>query len=125
MKLLLDKHVLLWWLDSPALLSADAQAAIADRANEVLISAAVAWEISIKQSIGKLTVRGDIEQAIQSAGFNSLPMMPSHAWGVKVLAMIHRDPFDRLLISQAIAENATIVTRDAEFGKYPVAVLPA
>jgi len=123
MKLLLDTHIVLWWLDDPALLSKDARDAIADPANEVLVSAVVAWEIAIKRGLGKLTAPADFDVAIQSAGFAMLPVTVAHALATELLPPHHRDPFDRMLVAQAQIENCTIVTRDPVLAQYGVATI--
>lgn len=125
MKLVIDTHVLLWWLDDPALLSLAARSAIADPANEVLVSAAVVWEIVIKSGLGKLAIPPDLDAVIVKSGFVHLPMTAAHALAITQLPPIHRDPFDRMLVSQAIAEGAQLVSRDALVARYPVACLEA
>lgn len=99
MKLLLDTHVVLWWLDDPNQLSDDARDAIAEPANQVFVSSVVAWEIAIKRSIGKPTAPADIASAIVDSGFDELPVRSDHAWAVESLPNHHRDPFDRMLIA--------------------------
>ena len=112
MKLLLDTHCLLWWLDDPSLILGHTRTLISDPRNDIFISAAVIWEIAIKQSIGKLTVIGDVDLCIAKSNFKRLPISFEHAWITKQLPMIHKDPFDRMMIAQAMVESATIVTRD-------------
>jgi PIN domain nuclease of toxin-antitoxin system len=123
-RLLLDTHALLWWLADEDL-TAPARDAIADPANLVVVSAASAWEISIKKALGKLTAPDDLEQQVQAGGFTALPISIAHAIAAGRLARHHEDPFDRMLIAQAIAEGLTIVTRDERFDDYGVALLPA
>lgn len=125
MKLLLDTHVLLWWLDSPTGLSTQAKRAIGDRANIIYISAAVAWEIAIKRSLGKLHTPKNLEAIIDENDFVTLPVSLVHALGVEDLPNHHQDPFDRLLISQALIEGLTIVTRDPNIQRYAVPCLLA
>lgn len=120
MKLLLDTHCLLWWLDDPSVIAVPTRKLISDPRNDIFISAAVIWEIAIKQSIGKLTVIGDVDLCIAKSNFNRLPIAFEHAWFTKKLPMIHKDPFDRILIAQAMVESATIVTRDANIPLYGV-----
>ncbi len=124
MRLLLDTHALLWWLANEGL-STEAQDAIADPANLVAVSAASAWEISIKRSLGKLEAPDDLEHQVRTGGFLELPISIGHAAAAGGLARHHDDPFDRMLIAQALAEGLTIVTRDKRFTDYGVALLPA
>ena len=120
MNLLLDTHVLLWWLDDPALLSETAESAIRDPDNNILVSAATIWEIVIKKGIGKLDAPGDLDEALRDCGFASLPVTVQHALAVGSLPSHHRDPFDRMLVAQAIAEGLTVVSRDADVLRYPI-----
>lgn len=124
MRLLLDTHPLLWWL-ADAGLSAPARDAIAEPANLVVVSAASAWEISIKKALGKLAAPDDLEHQVRAGGFEPLPVTIAHAVAAGQLARHHEDPFDRMLIAQALAERLTIVTRDKRFDDYGVALLPA
>jgi PIN domain nuclease of toxin-antitoxin system len=91
----------------------------------VYVSAASAWEIAIKTSLGRLTTHRCIVEAVGESGFEELPIRLLHAEGVQELPWHHRDPFDRLLIAQAVAERLTLVTRDRVFGKYDVKTLKA
>ena len=126
MTLLLDTHVLLWWLDDPRQLSKQAKKAIQDGANRVYVSAAVAWEIAIKKSLGKLDAPDDLEGMIRCTNrFLALPVMIPHALTVLSLPNHHRDPFDRMLIAQAMHEGFHLVTRDQEIAKYPVPQITA
>jgi PIN domain nuclease of toxin-antitoxin system len=123
-RLLLDTHALLWWLADEGL-NAPAREAIADPANLVAVSAASAWEISIKKALGKLAAPDDLEQQVQDGGFEALPISLAHGVAAGLLPRHHDDPFDRMLIAQAIAEGLTIVTRDKRFDDYGVALLTA
>jgi PIN domain nuclease of toxin-antitoxin system len=123
-RLLLDTHALLWWLADEGL-NAQAREAIADPANFVAVSAASAWEISIKKALGKLAAPDDLEQQVQDGGFEALPISLAHGVAAGLLPRHHDDPFDRMLIAQAIAEGLTIVTRDKRFDDYGVALLTA
>src|SRR4051794_34918073 len=120
MTLLLDTHVFLWWLDDPRLLSKAAWKAISDGMNTVYISAAVAWEITIKRSLGKLDAPDDLEAAILANRFLPLAVTIPHALAVRTLPEHHRDPFDRLLIAQARHEGFKIVSRDPHIPRYDV-----
>lgn len=124
MKLLVDTHTVLWMLDDPARLSERALNAVKDPGNKILLSAVVTWEIAIKRSIGKLEFdHQNYDQVILGAGGSELPVTLEHGKAVEHLPLHHRDPFDRLLIVQAQAEDATIVTSDSQFGRYDVSTL--
>jgi PIN domain nuclease of toxin-antitoxin system len=123
-RLLLDTHALLWWLADEGL-TAKARDAIADPANLLMVSAASAWEIAIKKALGRLAAPDDLEQQVQASGFTALPISIAHGITAGQLVRHHEDPFDRMLIAQASAENLTIVTRDKRFHDYGVALLPA
>ena len=125
MRLLLDTHALIWWLEDSEQLSSDARAAIADGGNEIAVSAASAWEMAIKQAAGKLRVPADLDDAITTSGFSSLSITIEHALRAGALEPHHRDPFDRMLAAQALVESLTIVTRDPRFQPYGVRVLAA
>ena len=125
MKLLLDTNALLWWLVDPAFVAQPAREAIADGSVAVAVSAATAFEISTKAAIGKLTFDGDLAAHMEREGFDELPLTIVHAVAAGSLPLIHRDPFDRLLIGQARCEGMTVATRDATFERYGVPVLAA
>jgi PIN domain nuclease of toxin-antitoxin system len=120
MTLLLDTHVLLWWLDDPGRLSKAARRAIRDGANPVYVSAAVAWEISIKKALGKLEAPDDLEEVLEANRFRALPITIPHTMALRSLPDHHRDPFDRILIAQALHEGFRLVSRDSAIAKYPV-----
>jgi PIN domain nuclease of toxin-antitoxin system len=123
-QLLLDTHALIWWLSGDAALSAVAKAAIADPANEVFISAASAWEISTKYRLGKLQIAApfitNLAYVIQNFGFKLLPIEFRHAESAGALPGSHKDPFDRMLIAQALLENLTLVSNEQLFDSYGV-----
>jgi PIN domain nuclease of toxin-antitoxin system len=123
--LLLDTHVLLWWLDDPASLQAPPRRLIADPRTRVFVSAAVAWEITIKRQLGKLEAPDDLEAALEEERFQHLPITVRHALAVAELPAIHGDPFDRIQIAQARLEGLTIVTRDGTIPRYAVPCLRA
>lgn len=125
MRLLLDTHALLWWLADDPALSHDATAAIADPHSSVFVSAATAWEIAIKQALGKLEAPSDLERQLELNRFESLAITVSHASAAGTLPRHHDDPFDRMLVAQALAEGLTVVTRDPRIGRYGVPTLPA
>lgn len=122
MSLLLDTHVVLWWLtDAPQL--ADDMKQRLDHEPAVYLSPATVWEIAIKQSIGKLTDVHDLPEIVKGAGFRHLPITADHAVVAGRLPLLHRDPFDRMLIAQARCESLTLVTRDPQIHRYDVALL--
>jgi len=123
MNLLLDTHALLWWLDDHKALSAKARRAIRDPGNLVFVSAATAWEISIKQALGKLQAPDDLEDALIANRFRSLPIAINHAIAAGRLPRHHDDPFDRMLVAQAQAERLTLVTHDTRLSSYDVPIL--
>jgi PIN domain nuclease of toxin-antitoxin system len=121
-RFLLDTHPLLWWLADEGLTD-QARDAIADPANLVMVSAASAWEISIKKALGKLSAPDDLDHQVDQSGFIPLPISIAHGMAAGQLPRHHDDPFDRMLIAQALAEGLTIVTHDKRFAGYEVATL--
>jgi PIN domain nuclease of toxin-antitoxin system len=119
-RMLVDTHALLWWLDDAPTLSPAAREAIADPGNEPLVSTASVWEIAIKRSLGKLEAPDDLLAHIGDAGFAWLAVGAEHAWAIRELPPHHRDPFDRLLVTQALVERIPIVTRDERIAAYGV-----
>src|SRR5215468_5476750 len=122
MRLLLDTHAFLWWLDGDPRLPARLRTAIAESANDVLVSAASVWEITTKARLGKLPgamdVAADVPACIESQGFVSLPITVHHAQRAGALRGPHRDPFDRMLIVQAQAEGVPIASSETVFDDY-------
>lgn len=123
MNLFLDTHVLLWWLDDSPSLSERARSAIANTDNLIIVSAAVIWEIRIKQALGKLEIVPNFYDVLRQQGFELLSITPDHAYAVGNLPAHHRDPFDRILIAQTKLGGYTIVTHDAIFSKYQIPIL--
>ena len=123
MKLLLDTHILLWWLDDHQKLGPSARGFIADRGNQVYFSAASVWEASIKQSKGLLRLSEDFDAKLTSEPF--LPLAITHHHGRKGagLPSIHKDPFDRLLVAQCILEGMTLITQDKILAGYGIPVI--
>ena len=120
--LLLDTHAFLRWRAAPNELGPAAKRSIA-QAHSVYVSLASAWETAIKVSIGKLKLDARFEDGVRESGFRPLPIEFRHAEQVIELPGHHRDPFDRMLIAQALVEGLTIVTSDRQIGRYDVAVL--
>ena len=123
MKILLDTHLVLWWLADDRRLSAKARQLIADPVNVVIVSAATAWEVALKQALGKLRIEGEFEQAVREQGFDMLPVSFAHAAELRQLPAIHRDPFDRMLVAQARVEQLHLLTIDPQVLKYPAGVI--
>jgi PIN domain nuclease of toxin-antitoxin system len=124
MSLLLDTHVVLWWLTDDPTLSDDIKARL-DHEPHVYVSAATIWEVAVKQAAGKLLEPSGLPERIRDSGFTPLPIGFEHAIAAGRLPQIHRDPFGRMLIAQAQCEDLTLVTRDPHCQKYDVTVLPA
>jgi PIN domain nuclease of toxin-antitoxin system len=129
MRLLLDTHVFLWAVASPQKLSVAAREAITDRANQIYVSVALAWEIVIKFQAGKLKLPTSpvsyVPSRIATLGFTTLPITQDHVLAVASLPAKHADPFDRIMIAQAQIESLTFVTRDATLLTYPVSTIKA
>jgi PIN domain nuclease of toxin-antitoxin system len=122
-KLLLDTHAALWWLSGDERFGDSAADHITDGTNQVLLSAAVVWEVAIKRSLRKLAAPPDFAPTLVGAGAVPLPVSLAHAAAVEQLPWHHRDPFDRLLVAQATIERATLVSGDAALQEYGVAVV--
>lgn len=125
MNLLLDTHVLLWWLNADPALSKKAQAAVADRKNMVFVSAVVVWEIRIKAALGKLEIPHNFKEVLESQPFEMLDITVEHAHAASDLPPHHRDPFDRMLVAQAKVEGFTLMTHDVRLKKYKVSLIEA
>lgn len=123
MSLLLDTHVILWWLTDDPTLSDDVKARL-DEEDDVFVSPVSLWEITIKQSIGKLPASAHLAEEVQGSGFRELPITSRHAVVAGRLPLIHRDPFDRMLVAQAGCEGLTLVSRDPHVLQYDVGLLP-
>jgi len=124
MRVLVDTHAFLWWILDDAALSRRARETIAASENECLFSSASCWEMAIKVSLGKLELDGTVERFVPHHlavnGFRELPVEVRHAAGVARLPFHHRDPFDRLLASQALVEGLAIISADPVFRRYGV-----
>ena len=124
MRVLVDTHVFLWWVEGDRALPAKARAALANQENECLVSLVSAWELAIKAGLGKLKltlpVQRYVVEHIAANGFRMLDIRMAHVGRVETLASHHGDPFDRLLIAQALEEEIPVVTADPVFRKYGV-----
>ena len=125
MNLLLDTHTLIWALENNPSLSNNARDAIIDGNNMVFVSSASVWEISIKKAMGKLKVPDNLREEVELHRFTPLNMNFEHAQLAGELPDIHKDPFDRMLIAQAIIEKLTLVTRDNLISQYKVSLIKA
>ncbi|GAA0404190.1 type II toxin-antitoxin system VapC family toxin [Microbispora corallina] len=124
MRILLDTHVVLWWLSDDPTLANEIKSMI-DEEPDVFVSPATLWEVAIKQSIGKLAAPDDLVERIRDSEFRELPVRFDHAIEAGRLPLLHRDPFDRLLVAQARCEGLSLVTRDGHIPKYDVPVITA
>lgn len=121
MRFLIDTHVFLWFVSNAKELSQTAKTIIEDGNNEIFISIASLWEISIKTALGKLSIKGNYESVIDDLNDNSIQILPisfAHTVEQNQLPFHHRDPFDRIIISQAIVENIDFISADAVFDDY-------
>jgi len=121
MKLLLDSHLLLWAAGSPERLPVAARSLLEDPDNELMFSAASLWEIAIKRGLGRNDFQVDarvLRRGLLDNGYSELPVTSEHAVAIDALPPIHRDPFDRILITQAQLEGITLVTADATVAQY-------
>lgn len=127
MRALLDTHAFLWWISDDRRLSDRAREIIADGRNELYFSAASGWEISIKVDLGRLEVPENLERFIGDQlsrnAITSLPIYLSHALHTRTLPDHHGDPFDRILVSQALLEKLPLLTADRQMARYPVEVV--
>lgn len=127
MSYLLDTHAFLWWVSDDARLTQTARNIIGSRENECFFSVVSAWEIAVKSQIGRLELKISLSSfltnTIQSNAFRVLPVGLTHALKLHTLQIHHRDPFDRMLVAQALEENLTLLSNDRKIKSYPVDVL--
>ena len=122
MKLLLDTQILLWAAGHPKRLSTAARKLLDDPRNELLFSAASLWEIAIKNTLGREDFRVEprlLRRGLLDNGYGELPITSQHAVSIDSLPHLHKDPFDRLLLAQALCEGVTLVTADTQLARYP------
>lgn len=124
MRLILDTHILLWWWDDSPRLPGELRELIADAEHEVFVSAVSIAEIAVKRSLGRLEVDEDFAAGLDHDGFVELPLRANHGGRLALLPLLHRDPFDRMLVAQAQAEGATLITVDGMVKQYDVPTLP-
>ncbi|MFL5801028.1 MAG: type II toxin-antitoxin system VapC family toxin [Roseiflexaceae bacterium] len=127
MKVVLDTHTFIWWDSDPSQLSATALDLCTDPTNQLILSLASLWEMQIKYQIGKLSLRLPLAEIISHQQATNavilLPITSEHIFALDSLPMAHKDPFDRLLVAQAISEGAPLISADSIFASYPVQVL--
>lgn len=122
MKLLLDTHLLLWAAGAPEQLSMQARELIEEPGNELFFSAASLWEIAIKRGLGRSDFHVDarvLRRSLLDNGYKELPITSEHAVAIDTLPPFHKDPFDRILVAQAMVEGITLLTTDAQVARYP------
>ncbi len=124
-RLLLDTHVAIWFFEDPALLASEAREAVEDSANVPYLSAASVWEWALKQALGRISTPAELDAGAVRAGFHELPVTWAHGRAAAALPVLHADPFDRMLVAQAVAEDLVLVTRDRLITQYSVATMPA
>jgi PIN domain nuclease of toxin-antitoxin system len=122
-KLLLDTHAALWWLGDDDRLGPVSADLLDDASNDILLSAAVVWEVAVKRSLGKLIAPDGFASTLIGAGANALPVTIAHAEAVELLEWHHRDPFDRMLIAQAAVEQAVLVSNNQALLPYGVPLI--
>jgi len=120
---LLDTQVFLWWLSDDSRLGKVARNIIADPDKTIYVSAASAWEIAIKKALGKLKAPAELAEILEEEGFLELPILFRHAEYLEKLPWHHKDPFDRILIAQALAENLILITADRKFELYGISLV--
>lgn len=123
MRFLLDTHILLWWLGDDQRLSVEVREIIGNPENFIFVSAATVWEMSIKKSLGKLSVPSDLLEKLKENNFEVLNITAVHGLKVEDLPHHHKDPFDRMLIAQTLVEGLTLISGDTKFKLYDVPLL--
>jgi PIN domain nuclease of toxin-antitoxin system len=123
LRLLLDTHVVLWWLDEEERIPPSVQAQLAAPDNVPFVSVVSLWEIAVKRAVGKLNAPDDLRPQLADQGFGELDVTGDHAWAVAELPLHHRDPFDRLLVAQAKLEKLVLVTADERLRAYGVPII--
>ena len=126
MKLLLDTHILLWAAGDSPRLSTTAKDLIEDRGNSLVFSVASIWEVVVKHMLGRADFRADpakLRASLLANGYAEVSIASAHALAIRQLPSIHKDPFDRMLVAQTIAEEATLVTADSTVSRYPASIV--
>ena len=124
MRLLLDTHVLLWWIADDPRIGLQSRGVLRDRSNQVLVSVVSLWELALKAQVGKLVTNiEEVSEGLEQDGFTRLAIADSHLVALTSVPRHHKDPFDHLLVAQAIAEDATLMSEDRWMPSYPVPVV--
>jgi PIN domain nuclease of toxin-antitoxin system len=123
MRYLVDTHIFVWFVTEPEQLGVEMHDSLRDPDNEVFVSAATFWEIAMNRNRGRMRFPGDIGEEIRAANFVELPVTGAHYEASVALPEIHRDPFDRLIVAQALSEGLVLVTRDKLLGAYNVPMI--
>lgn len=121
---LLDTHALLWWLADPEALAPEAASIIRDPGTAIFFSAAGAWEMAIKRSLGRLSFPPDLAEVLEANAIRVLPITLAHALAAGDLPQHHRDPFDRIMVAQSKLEGLALLTRDPLLRAYDIAIVP-
>jgi PIN domain nuclease of toxin-antitoxin system len=126
MKLLLDTHAFIWWDSAPDEMSERASTLCRDPANELILSVASLWEMQVKAQLGKLTLRKPlrflVEEQREANGLQLLSIQPEHTFALDSLPLLHKDPFDRIIVAQAKVEGLRLLSHDSIIHEYPVVV---
>lgn len=123
MKYLLDTHILVWWVKHDRKLKPQIRSLVENPQNHIFVSVVNAWEITIKQKKGKLHLKTTLENTFNEPGFELIPITFDHVLNLHQLPLHHKDPFDRMLVAQAISEKLTLITHDQKLKKYKVNVI--
>lgn len=123
MRYLIDSHIFLWWLSGDKKISGSIQRILENPQNQIYVSVATLWEISIKHTLGKLPLKTTLSEMISVSGFEVLSITGDHILELEKLPFLHNDPFDRILIAQTKAEDFIFITVDAQIRKYDVKLL--
>jgi PIN domain nuclease of toxin-antitoxin system len=127
MRLLLDTHVFLWWTAEDTRLPKRVSALMTNIEHQLFFSSASAWEIAVKVNLGKLRLSSELDlfviEQLTNNAISPLPIQIHHALRVATLPLLHRDPFDRMLVAQSLVENMPILTGDSQISRYPVATI--
>ncbi len=124
-RFLLDSHVLLWWSENPLSLSAEARHIIANPLNHIYFSIASTWELTIKKRLGKITIPAPLIDLVRQGGFETLNITYEHIDALELIKPLHRDPFDHLLMAQALHEKMILITSDRKILRYDVPTIVA